>query len=58
MKREKSLTERVIINLSPDDLKKLDDYCREHREDRSGFIRRTVMENVDRGDQKEKIQNE
>jgi metal-responsive CopG/Arc/MetJ family transcriptional regulator len=47
MKREKSLTERVIINLSPDDLKKLDDYCREHREDRSGFIRRTVMEKVD-----------
>jgi len=47
LKREKSLTERVIINLSPNDLKKLDDYCKEHREDRSGFIRRMVMEKVD-----------
>jgi metal-responsive CopG/Arc/MetJ family transcriptional regulator len=48
LKREKSLTERVIINLSPDDLKKLDDYCEKHREDRSGFIRRTVMQEVER----------
>jgi RecJ-like exonuclease len=31
MKREKSLTKRVIINLFPDDLKKLDDYRKQQR---------------------------
>jgi hypothetical protein len=47
MSRRKSLTERVIINLSPDDLKKLQDFCRKNRESIAGFIRRTVMAVVD-----------
>jgi len=47
MNKDKSLTERVIVNFSPEDLKKLDEYCDRKRENRSGFIRRTVMEKVE-----------
>ena len=49
MNKDKSLTERVIVNFSPEDLEKLKEYCDRKRENRSGFIRRMIMEKVDQG---------
>jgi hypothetical protein len=46
MNKDKSLTERVIVNFSPDDLKLLKEFCRRKRENMSGFIRRTIMETI------------
>jgi len=43
MAGKKSLTERVIVCLSEEQLQKVDEYCDAHGEDRSGFIRRIVL---------------
>ena len=44
--RRRSLTERVTVNFSPEQLEKLQEYRRSRGEDLGGFIRRVTLEKL------------
>ena len=44
--RRRSLTERVTVNFSPEQLERLHDYRRSYGEDLGGFIRRATLEKL------------
>lgn len=45
--RRHSLTERVTVNFSPAQLKRLDKYLQRYSENLGGFIRRAALEKLD-----------
>ena len=45
--RRHSLTERVTVNFSPAQLKRLENYLQRYSENLGGFIRRAALEKLD-----------